>query len=67
MENITVTKASLPPYEEYIEAIKPLWDSRWITNMGNYHQQLESELQKYLKAPFVSLMVNGHMSLEMAI
>lgn len=67
MENITVTKASLPPYEEYIEAIKPLWDSRWITNMGNYHQQLESELQKYLKAPFVSLMVNGHMLLEMAI
>lgn len=67
MENITVTKASLPPYEEYIAAIKPLWDNRWITNMGNYHQQLESELQKYLNVPFISLMVNGHMSLEMAI
>lgn len=67
MENITVTKASLPPYEEYISAIKPLWDSRWITNMGKYHQMLEDELQEYLQVPFVSLMVNGHMSLEMAI
>ena len=67
MEKITVTKAYLPPYEEFAEAIKPLWDSHWITNMGIYHQQLEQELRCFLDVPFVSLMVNGHMSLEMAI
>ena len=66
-ENIYVTKASMPPYEEYIEAIRPLWDSRWITNMGEYHKKLEIELKKYLEVPDISLMVNGHMALEMAI
>ena len=64
---INVTKAVLPPYEEYIEAIKPLWDSHWLTNMGTYHKELEKELQAYLDVPELSLMVNGHLSLEMAI
>lgn len=57
----------MPPYEEYIEAIKPLWDSHWITNMGTYHQQLEKELREYLEVSELSLMVNGHMALELAI
>ena len=58
-EKIYVTRPSMPLYEEYIEAIKPLWDSHWITNMGTYH--------KYLDVPELSLMVNGHMALELAI
>ncbi len=66
-ENILVTQSSMPPYEEYIEAIKPLWDTHWLTNMGQYHGQLEKELREYLDVPELSLMVNGHMSLEMAI
>ena len=39
----------MPSYEEYIEAIKPLWDSHWITNMGTYHRQLEKELKEYME------------------
>lgn len=66
-DKILVTCSSMPPYEEYIEAIKPLWDSHWLTNMGKYHQQLEKELKEYLDVPELSLMVNGHMALEMAI
>ena len=60
-KKIFVTESSMPPYEEYIEAIKPLWDTHWLTNMGKYHRQLELELRDYLDVPFVSLMVNGHM------
>ena len=67
MEHITVTRTSLPPYEEFIKEIKPLWESHWVTNMGEYHQLLERKLCEYLNVPLVSLMVNGHMSLEMAI
>ncbi len=67
MRNITVTKASMPEYEEFIEAIKPLWDSRRITNMGSYHQELERALAEYLDVPELSLLVNGHMALEMTI
>lgn len=66
-EKILVTQSSMPPYEEYIEAIKPLWDSHWLTNMGVYHQQLEKELKEYLDVPNLSLVVNGHMALELAI
>ena len=57
----------MPSYEEYCEAIKPLWESRWLTNMGEYHQRLEKELADYLDVPQISLMVNGHMALEMVI
>lgn len=64
---IYVTSSSMPPYEEYIEAIKPLWKSHWLTNMGVYHQELELQLREYLDVPELSLMVNGHMALELAI
>lgn len=64
---ILVTRSSMPPYEEYIEAIRPLWDTHWLTNMGQYHQELENKLKKYLDVPELSLMVNGHMALELAI
>lgn len=66
-EKIFVTQPSMPPFEEYIEAIKPLWESHRLTNMGKYHKELEMQLKEYLGVPEVSLMVNGHMALEMAI
>lgn len=66
-KKIFTTRSSMPTYEEYIEAIKPLWDSCWITNMGIYHQKLECQLKGYLKVPELSLMVNGHMALELVI
>lgn len=66
-EKILVTKSSMPSYEEYIEAIKPLWDTHWLTNMGVYHSELEEKLKVYLDVPELSLMVNGHMALEMTI
>lgn len=66
-EKIFVTRSSMPPYEEFAEAIKPLWNSHWLTNMGCWHKELEEKLRDYLKVPGLSLMVNGHMSLEMAI
>lgn len=66
-ENIFVTRSAMPPYKEFAEAIKPLWDSRWLTNMGCYHKQLEDQLKDYLKVPGLSLLVNGHMALELAI
>lgn len=64
---ILVTRSSMPPFEEYVEAIRPLWDSHWITNMGFYHKQLEKSLGEYLDVSGFSLMVNGHMALELAI
>ena len=67
MDKILVTRSGMPPFEEYIEAIKPLWDSHWLTNMGEYHRELEQQLKDYLDVPELSLIVNGHMALELAI
>lgn len=66
-KKILVTQSSMPPYIEFIEAIKPLWDSHWLTNMGEYHQELERNLKDYLAVPHLSLVVNGHMALELTI
>lgn len=66
-QDIFVTRSSMPDYEDYIEAIKPLWDTHWLTNMGRYHRELEEKLRDFLQVPFLSLMVNGHMSLELAL
>ena len=57
----------MPEYEEYIEEIKDIWDSHWLTNMGAKHNELEKELEKYLKVDHVSLFSNGHMALELLI
>lgn len=64
---IQVTRSSMPELEEYIEEIKDLWESHWLTNMGSKHRQLEAELLKYLDAANITLFVNGHLALECII
>lgn len=64
---IFVTRSSMPPFEEYMEEIRMLWDSHMLTNMGVKHKELEEKLKEYMNVPNVSLMVNGHMALELAI
>lgn len=68
MENkILVTRSSMPNIEEYIEEIKSIWDSRWMTNMGVKHNELEVKLEEYLDVDKISLFSNGHMALELAL
>jgi len=64
---ILVTRSSMPDYEEYCEEIKKLWDSHWLTNMGEEHEKLERELEKYLGCPHIVLYTNGHLALENAL
>lgn len=67
MKKILVTRSSMPPLEEYVDEIKILWESHWLTNMGEKHQELEKLLTQYLKVPYVSLFSNGHMALELLL
>lgn len=64
---IQVTKSFMPPLEEYIDEIKGLWDSHWLTNMGEKHLELEDKLNDYLKTNNITLFANGHLALECAI
>lgn len=66
-KQIQVTQSSMPDFEEYIEEIKSLWESKWLTNMGIKHKELESQLLEYLKVPNIALFTNGHLALECAI
>lgn len=66
MNRINVIRSSMPPFEEYIEEIRGIWDSRWLTNCGPKHQELEKALSKWLGVDQVSLFCNGHVSLEAA-
>lgn len=61
---INVTRSSMPEFEEYCNEIKDLWDSHWLTNMGEKHQKLQAELEKYLDTSHVILYTNGHLALE---
>ena len=63
-KRINVTSSSLPPFDEYINEIKSLWESHWLTNMGVKHKELEQELKNYLKAENLTLFTNGHLALE---
>ncbi|MDO5138472.1 MAG: aminotransferase class I/II-fold pyridoxal phosphate-dependent enzyme, partial [Oscillospiraceae bacterium] len=67
MKEIPVIRSSMPDFEEYIEEIRPIWESRWLTNYGVKHRELEARLQEYLKVPYCSLTVNGHYGLEAII
>lgn len=66
-KQITVTSPLLPDLGEFNEILAQIWDSRWITNNGSFHQQLEAALADYLKVPYVSLFTNGTLPLITAL
>lgn len=57
----------MPPFEEYVKEIESLWESHWLTNMGDKHHQFERDLKAYLHIDNVALFVNGHNALECII
>ncbi len=64
---ITVTSPLLPNLDDFYEELKKIWDSKWITNNGSYHKQLEAALAEYLGVPYVSLFTNGTLPLLTAL
>lgn len=67
MDKILVTRSSMPTYEEYIDEIKDMWETHWLTNMGDKHKKLQEELKDYLGVEDIDLLTNGHMALELSL
>lgn len=67
MNPITVTSPLLPNLDEFHEMLKQIWDSKWITNNGSFHKELEKQLAEYLGVPYVSLFTNGTLPLITAL
>lgn len=66
-KTITVTSPLLPPLEEFVPYLQDIWERKWITNNGHYHQELEKALCNYLKVPYISLFTNGTLPLITAL
>ncbi|MBE0421899.1 DegT/DnrJ/EryC1/StrS family aminotransferase [Pseudoalteromonas nigrifaciens] len=67
MDKITVTSPLLPPLDELTPYLEDIWQRKWLTNSGHYHQQLEDELCNYLDVPYISLFSNGTLALITAL
>ena len=66
-KQITVTSPLLPDLDDFQSMLKEIWASKWITNNGQFHKQLEKELAEYLKVPYISLFTNGTLPLLTAL
>lgn len=64
---ILVTQSSMPDIDEYMDEIKDIWDSHWLTNMGPKHKTFQSSLKEYMGVENVELLTNGHMALELVL
>lgn len=64
---ITVTQPALPPLDEFIPYLQKIWKSKWLTNQGPFHEQLEYELANYLGVKYISLFANGTLALICAL
>lgn len=64
---VLVTQPFMPPLEEFIPYLSRIWDSKWLTNGGQFHQQLETELAAYLGVDYISLFSNGTIALIVAL
>lgn len=65
--SVTVTSPLLPNLEEFDQLLKEIWGSKWVTNNGQFHKQLEAALCEYLKVPYISLFTNGTLPLLTAL
>ena len=66
-KQITVTSPLLPNLDEFNAMLNEIWASKWITNNGQFHKQLEQALCEYLKVPYISLFTNGTLPLLTAL
>jgi dTDP-4-amino-4,6-dideoxygalactose transaminase len=64
---ITVTKSDLPPLKKYIQYLEKIWESRWLTNNGEFVQLLEKKLEEYLRVKNLVLISNGTAALHLAL
>ena len=67
MDRIFVTQPLLPDIKDFVAHVEDIWHSKWLTNMGTKHNELETKLKNVLKVPNVSLFNNGTIALLTAL
>lgn len=67
MKNIYVTQPYMPPLEEFMPYLEKIWENKWLTNGGPFHQELEKKLADYLGVEHLALFANGTLALVTAL
>jgi len=68
MKKINVTEPYLPPFDEYVEHLRGIWDRNWLTNQGPLVNKLEQKLQEYHRLSIlVHSVANGSLGLQIAL
>ncbi len=62
-----VTQPFLPPLDEFIPYLEQIWEEKWLTNQGKFHQEFENALKDYLGVKYISLFCNGTLALITAL
>jgi len=64
---ILVTQPVLPPLDKFVKSLEKIWESKWLTNNGQLHQDFEKALAEHLGVKYVSLFSNGTLALISAL
>jgi dTDP-4-amino-4,6-dideoxygalactose transaminase len=65
--SIYVTRTFLPPRAEFDAWMDKVYASHVLTNNGPIHKELEDTLRSRFEVPYLSLMANGTLALQLAI
>lgn len=63
---INVTRSIMPEFDRYLETVKKIWDTRWLTNNGEYLLELERKLSERFGVECVTVS-NGTLGLLIAL
>lgn len=66
-KKIYVTQPQLPDFDEVISSLKKIWENKWLTNNGEFHQEFERQLSIFLNVPYINLFANGTLALLTAL
>jgi dTDP-4-amino-4,6-dideoxygalactose transaminase/predicted O-linked N-acetylglucosamine transferase (SPINDLY family) len=64
---IYVTQPAMPPLKDFVASLEQIWDSKFLTNGGQFHQRLEQALCEHLGVEHISLFANGTLALMTAL
>jgi dTDP-4-amino-4,6-dideoxygalactose transaminase len=63
---INVTKPYLPDINKYNKYVSRIFESEWLTNNGQFVQELQRRLERYLGIKNLVLVSNGTLALQIA-
>ena len=66
-KSIYVTSPSLPDLKDFIPYLEQIWENKWLTNNGEFHQEFEKKLAEYFGVKYVSLFTNGMIALQVGL